>query len=198
MLAANMVQVLKEVDLRKGDHSFSPYAFVPLHRVWFLRFWDLKRVYNFTIDCLEQGVIFKWKPWKETPFDWVRPPGCSVRLSVFHQSTWMYEALLENTNDFFKVCIWDIIMEALTCSWACCSRSSATISCSPGSCRIGNCSCTAEADSVWETSSDKCCLHRRHIAAIKNTPRVSDYGSTDGSKGTKNLGANRLDLALSF
>ena len=89
-------------------------------------------------------------------------------------------------------------MEALTCSWACCSRSSATISCSPGSCRIGNCSCTAEADSVSETSSDKCCLHRRHIAAIKNTPRVSDYGSTDGSKGTKNLGANRLDLALSF
>ena len=28
-------------------------------------------------------------------------------------------------------------MEALTCSWASCSRSSATISCSPGSCRIG-------------------------------------------------------------
>ena len=144
------------------------------------------------------GCHFQVEALKGNPFWLSASPGCSVRLSVFHQSTRIYEALLENTNDFFKVCIWDIIMEALTCSWACCSRSSATISCSPGSCRIGNCSCTAEADSVWETSSDKCCLHRRHIAAIKNTPRVSDYGSTDGSKGTKNLGANRLDLALSF
>ena len=36
------------------------------------------------------------------------------------------------------------------------------------------------------------------LLQLKSTPRISDYGSKDGSKGAKNLGVNRRDHALSF
>ena len=47
-----------------GTPFFGLCGCVPLNRVWFSRSWVLNRVYNFTIERLEQGLFLDWKPFK--------------------------------------------------------------------------------------------------------------------------------------
>ena len=45
-----------------GTPLFGVYGYVQLNRVWFSGSWVLNRVYNFTIERLEQGVFLDSKP----------------------------------------------------------------------------------------------------------------------------------------
>ena len=73
----------------EGTPLFGLYGYVPLNRVWFSRSWVLNRVYNFTIERLEQGVFLDWKPFKECE---------DLRWAVY----------ICNTNNFFlNICFHD-------------------------------------------------------------------------------------------